>query len=153
MKVFIGPYKSSETFFNRIINFIKGSDRNIKVKIHEYDTWSLDHTLSYIIYPLLVKFKEMEQHSFAFVDDEDVPEHLKLRDVYDEERDIAKWQYTVDEMIYSFKTLSEDVWDNKYYSENDDGTYNFDKEGYDIENNRINNGLRLFAKYYRHLWS
>ena len=31
-------------------------------------------------------------------------------------------------------------------------THKFDSEGYDAWNKRIENGLRLFGKYYRGLW-
>jgi hypothetical protein len=31
-------------------------------------------------------------------------------------------------------------------------THEWDKEGYDKHSKRIDNGLRLFGKYYRGLW-
>ena len=45
------------------------------VKIDYWDTWSMDHTLSPIILPMLKQLKETKQGS-PFVDDADVPEHL-----------------------------------------------------------------------------
>jgi hypothetical protein len=36
-------------------------DQKVKVKIHNYDVWSLDHTLAHIIHPALVKLKDCKQ--------------------------------------------------------------------------------------------
>ena len=44
MKVRLGPYK-------------KNSDRKIDVQIDRFDTYSLDHTLAYIILPALIQLR------------------------------------------------------------------------------------------------
>lgn len=49
MRVEIGPY---------INNPKSKKKRKIKVTIHSYDMWSLDHTLALIILPALKKFKK-----------------------------------------------------------------------------------------------
>ena len=41
MKVFIGPYTDD------------GEEQKTEIEIHEYDTWSMDHTLAPIILPML----------------------------------------------------------------------------------------------------
>ena len=41
--------------------------RKIKVKIDNYDTWSMDHTLAYIIVPMLKQLHETK-HGAPFVD-------------------------------------------------------------------------------------
>ena len=46
------------------------------VKIDRWDTWSMDHTLAFIILPMLKQLKA-DKHGAPFVDDEDVPEHLR----------------------------------------------------------------------------
>ena len=86
------------------------------------DIYNLDTTLAKIIYPLLIKIKH-ESTSFAQVDPNDVPSNFK---------DSEAWDYVLDEMIYSF---------HSYFSER-----------YNQDENRIQNGLRLFGKYYTSLW-
>ena len=52
-------------------------DRKIDyVKIDYWDTWSMDHTLGHIALPMLKQLKATK-HGSPFVDDEDVPEHLR----------------------------------------------------------------------------
>ena len=46
------------------------------VKIHSYDTWSMDHTLSLIIHPMLVQLKNTN-HGTPYTDDDDVPDLVK----------------------------------------------------------------------------
>ena len=46
------------------------------VKIDHYDTWSMDHTLSHIVLPMLKQLKK-DKHGSPLVDDEDVPEELR----------------------------------------------------------------------------
>jgi hypothetical protein len=46
------------------------------IKIDKWDTWSMDHTLSPIILPMLKQLKEVK-HGAPNVEDEDVPEHLR----------------------------------------------------------------------------
>jgi len=50
--------------------------------------------------------------------------------------------------------VSEDYDGVKYYrmDKGPNDTSHFDKKGFDKYNERINNGLRLFGKYYRSLW-
>ena len=50
--------------------------RKIKVRIDRWDTWSMDHTLSYIVLPMLKQLNKTK-HGAPFVDDEDVPEYLR----------------------------------------------------------------------------
>jgi len=63
MKVNIGP-------------FVDEGDRVIDVHIDEFDTWSMDDTLSHIILPMLKQLKETK-HGAPNVDKEDVPSELR----------------------------------------------------------------------------
>ena len=67
MKVEIGPYNDDN---------VEGFERKIVIHIDDYDTWSMDHTLAPIIAPMLKQLKATK-HGAPFVDDEDVPEHLR----------------------------------------------------------------------------
>lgn len=92
-----------------------------------------------------------------------------------------RWNYVIDEMIHSFECIVDDDWEDQFHSGNIDfdwvpldsdnneveekdatrfeikkgssNTHSFDKEGWIKANDRINNGLRLFGKYYRSLWT
>ena len=62
---------------NPTINrYLDNKERNIKVKIHEYDTWSMDITIALIIHPMLVHLKATKNGS-PLVNDDDVPENLR----------------------------------------------------------------------------
>ena len=133
------------------------------VKIDYWDTWNMDSTLAPIILPMLKQLKE-HKHGSGIVDLEDVPEYLrcdsteewddqKCFDFYREhevkegDRDIhARWDWVLDEMIWAFEQLCDYDNDAQFYKNG------FDVEGYQKHHDRINNGTRLFGKYYRGLW-
>jgi hypothetical protein len=120
--------------------------RTIKVRIDKYDVWSMDHTLSYIILPMLKHLKE-NKGSSPTVDDADVPDYLRSTVAPSSEGPYGiddnfhkRWQWVLDEMIFAFEMKVDDTWEDKFYSV---------KEVQD----RISNGFRLFGKYYESLWS
>jgi hypothetical protein len=134
------------------------------VKIDYWDIWNMDSTLAPIILPMLKQLKE-HKHGSGIVDLEDVPEYLrcdsteewddqKCFDFYREhevkegDRDIhARWNWVLDEMIWAFEQLCDYDNDKEFYHGE-----KFDVKGYEKHHNRINNGTRLFGKYYRNLW-
>ena len=142
MKVWIGPYKDDNSL------------RKEEISIHDYDTWNMDHTLALIALPMLKQLKATK-HGVPYLDYEDMPEHLQfIRREYDSraigdlfngtgynddefQRQVEVWDWMIDEMIWAM----EQVIDN-------DIKYIGDTEHHD----RIDNGLKLFGKYYRSLW-
>ena len=58
-----------------ISNYDDDGERTINVRIDDFDTWSMDHTLAPIILPMLIQLKETK-HGSPKVDDADVP-HLQ----------------------------------------------------------------------------
>lgn len=214
MYIKIGPYKnyiSSYTYTKHIEKYIgeKACDnlddfiqpilnvlwnnrlwneRKIKIRIDNYDVWSMYHTLAMIIVPMLKQLKDTK-HGAPFVDDEDVPDELKSTNaepLTEAQKNIGevdnnhfrRWDWILDEMIWAFEqdTL-EDGWENQYYSGKTDHewkllnpeetdpekkfyemkkgpnhTFTVDKEGMEKHRNRMENGRRLFAKYYNSLW-
>ena len=93
------------------------------------------------------------------------------------DRDIhARWNWVLDEMIWAFEQMCDDDNDKQFHSgkhdmksvacewdengkptmftfeEGPNHTAKFDREGYENHHARINNGLRLFGKYYHNLW-
>ena len=149
-----------------------------KVKIHNYDTWNMDATLASIIYPLLKQLKEQKQ-GYGFVDDADAPEELNSKyapaeNQYEWDQNAkARWDWVLDEMIWAFEQLDNDNWEEQFHSGESDidfqpcennpnlhtlvhgpnHTHKFDAEGYKKFSARIDNGLTLFGKYYRGLWT
>jgi hypothetical protein len=88
-----------------------------------------------------------------------------------------RWDWVMDEMIWAFEQLNMDDWEAQFHTGVHDhlwipskeldakgkpltyemkrgpkDTHKFDKKGWTNHSNRINNGLRLFGKYFRALW-
>ena len=79
------------------------------VKIDRYDTWSMDHTLSYIIHPMLVQLNK-EKHGAPFTDDADVPDELKSTSAPPKENEwdtddnhFKRWDWIMNEMVWAFE--------------------------------------------------
>jgi hypothetical protein len=181
MKVYIGPYaryfgpfdlaellkyvgvsedrrfeigeRLSNTWLGKFIIKLNSNSRKVKVKIDYYDTWSMDHTLALIILPMLKQIKATK-HGSAMVEDKDVPKHLRStsappkKNEWDLDENVhPRWEWVLDEMIWTFEQLASDelVF---YNSEKDE----FDMKAYKKHQARIDNGLRLFGRYYQGLW-
>jgi hypothetical protein len=149
------------------------------VKINHWDTWSMDHTLSSIIVPMLKQLKETK-HGAPHVDDEDVPEELKSTSApptedYDvDDNHFKRWDYVMDEMIFAHQSKLDDDWQSQFYTgvadyiqvevedekygklyqmkEGPNHTQKVDWDGMKAYEARIQNGFRLFGKYYQGLW-
>jgi hypothetical protein len=152
--------------YNQTINrYLDRKERKVKVKIERYDTWSMDHTLSHIIVPMLKQLQE-SKHGSPFVDDEDVPEELRStsappkKDEYDlDDNHHKRWEWALSEMIWAFEQKARDDWEGDYYKYEDDPTAMFglklvweDADGRKAHQERMNNGFRLFGRYYECLW-
>ena len=134
--------------------------RKIKVKIHNYDVWGMDHTLALIILPMLKLLKEKKQGS-PFVDDEDVPTELHRSSAkpVENEWDVdeffhKRWEWVLDEMIYSFTMITEEEdWESELISPQKTALETQQMwEKHKAIQNRISNGFRLFGKYFQSLW-
>ena len=152
--------------YNHTVNlYLDNSKVNRKVKIHKYDTWSMDHTLAYIVHPMLIQLKETK-HGAPNVDDEDVPEELRSTNAPPKENEWdtddnwhLRWDWVMDEMIWAFEQKTID-WEDQYYGEwIEDATKPFggynsknDFDGMKKHQERMSNGFRLFGKYYEGLW-
>jgi hypothetical protein len=155
------------------------------VKIDNYDTWSMDSTLTPIILPMLKQLKETK-HGAPFTEDADVPERLRSttpaaqkakKESWDTDGNhFKRWDWIMDEMIWAFEQLADD-WEAQFHSGESDivwvpskeldakgkpltyemksgpkDTRKWDKKGYMKYSARIDNGTRLFGKYFRALW-
>lgn len=108
-KIVIGFLDILNTLVRPINHWSSRRKRRIQVSVDSYDVWSADHTLALIIHPVLVKLKEQKQGS-PFVDDDDVPDHLKSTSAPPKENDWDtdnnhhdRWEYVLDEMIWAFE--------------------------------------------------
>ena len=156
--------------------FTKG--QRIKIEIDRHDTWSMDHTLAWIILPLLLQLKETKHGFPSMVSsqyDNVQPGQMCFDFMYEDSpeaylEDLKKWDDILDKMIWSFKQIVEDEYDQVYHhgkSElttkkigngsvevvdlNSNGHW-YDHVGHRLHEERIQEGLDLFAKYYRCLW-
>ena len=138
------------------------------VKIDYWDTWSMDHTLSYIIVPMLKQLKATK-HGAPYVDDEDVPERLRSINAKPKENDwdtdefhFDRFDWVLDEMIWAFEQKTKDNDDEAFFDwsevdhdkslENQYSKVKIDRDGLDAHQARKTNGYRLFGKYYEGLW-
>jgi hypothetical protein len=155
-------------------------ERKEIVRIDDYDVWSADYNISFIVLPLLKRLKELK-HGAPFVAMEDVPETLRSDNPLPtttegwegtDEKWQARWDYVLDEMIFAHENIVDESWETKFFSGEPNldnikftegeaeavslraitGTRYFDVDGYKAHTERIENGLRLFGKYYRGLW-
>ena len=168
-----------QTIYNKTINlYLDKAQRKVKIRVDGYDVWGADHTIAMLVHPLLLKLKE-NKHGAPYVDDEDVPEHLRStaappkKDEWDTDDNHSKrWDWVLDEMIWAFEQCAkEDTGDDQFYSgevdwkfekEEDSNysrmtygpnhTFKVDEEGKKAHYERIKNGHRLFGKYYFSLW-
>lgn len=138
------PNQKNETWLVSALQKLNDKrKRKISVHIDEWDTYSLDHTLALIILPCL-KQLNATKNGAPNVDNEDVPKDLQAsaeelaqhkKNGETDDNYFKRWDYVLSEMIYAFEMLVEcDDVNNRQ------------------NNDRIDNGLRLFGKYYRALW-
>jgi len=164
--LFTSTKDDKETLLYKVLLWVdKRRKRTEYVKIDYYDTWSMDSTLSIIILPML-KQLQSTKHGSHDVDLEDVPEYMRTTDTeeyeaqatfefYREDKEERKynihdrWDWIIGEMIWAFEQIVEDN-EAKFFEglSHED----FDRKGYEEYHNRINNGLKLFGKYFRGLW-
>lgn len=166
-----------DSWFYRLLSWIYSKQkRSVKVRIDEFDTWSMDHTLAYIITPML-KQLQASKHGAPFVNDEDVPEELKSTSAPPKENEydtdvnhFKRWDYVLNEMVWAFEQHALDN-DPDFWIEQPVGMYFepctdnpslstmkydkegvFDQEAYNAYHERKTNGFRLFGRYYQNLW-
>ena len=152
--------------YNHTVNlYLDNKEVNRSVKIHDYDTWSMDHTLAYIIHPMLIQLKETK-HGAPMVDQGDRPEHLKAKKQsdYDESGTdkfhFEAWDWILDEMIFAFESKMQEDDEMSFFGEWVEdkskvlgGSFkSVDWDGLKAHRARVANGFRLFGKYYESLW-
>lgn len=175
-KVITTVLDAIDDFFLNVPNRINAKrEQKVEVRIDPWDVWNFDQTLAHIILPGLKKIRE-SKNGAPNVQNEDVPKDLHApvngepTDDVDEHW-FERWDYILGEMIFAFECISRDDWEDQFHSGNIDihfedvgdgyfemkkgpnDTWKFDHEGAEKMRNRIQNGLRLFGKYYTSLWT
>jgi len=167
-----------QSIYNCTINlFLDRRVQKVKVRIDRWDTWSMDHTLAYIVLPMLKQLKETK-HGAPYVDPKDVPKELQPKKQTKKQKDngetdsthFERWDWVLDEMIFAFDSKVNDGWEDQFetgetdlqWKKLEDGNYQmvegpkhtrvYDWEGRKKYEERISNGFRLFGKYYENLW-
>mgnify|MGYP003634402090 FL=1 len=170
MRVKIGKYPTHRFYHNWLYNWFGYSQQQrTSIKIHKYDTWSMDDTLAPIILPMLVQLKAT-QHGAPMVDLEDVPKLLhptkKQQAEYKktgstDPKFFTRWDWVLDEMIWAFEQKCRDDWQDDYYGDYVEDQNNrplsgrfewTDGDGRMKHQERMTNGFRLFGKYFENLW-
>jgi hypothetical protein len=142
------------------------------VKIDRWDTWSMDHTLAYIILPML-KQLDKEKHGAPYTEDDDVPEYLRSHMAQPKENEwdtdslhFMRWDWILAEMIWAFEQEIRDDDEAEFFDHSECGDEKFpwdkdgqyiskvkvDREGLEAHQKRKANGFKLFGKYYQNLW-
>jgi hypothetical protein len=141
------------------------------VKIDRWDTWSMDHTLAYIILPMLKQLSETK-HGAPYTEDDDVPEYLRSHMAQPKENEwdtdslhFMRWDWILTEMIWAFEQTVKDDDELQFFDHseckdlNDIKDWNeritkikVDEKGLKVHQKRKANGFRLFGKYYQNLW-
>jgi hypothetical protein len=164
--------ENGESWLLKVCQWIESKrKRRIYVRIDKYDTWSMDHTLAHIIVPMLKQLKATK-HGAPSVDNEDVPSPLRstapgARDRCENDWDIDdnhfhRWEYVLDEMIWTFEQQLDDTAENQFYDHGEKiagesimdsvERLKVDDAGLKAWADRKQNGYRLFGKYYEALW-
>lgn len=137
MRIEIGPYSEG---------------RKLDIHIDEWDTWNLDHTLALIIVPCLKQLRDTN--------------HGHPSDLTEEE-----WINIQNKMIWAFEQILDNDNEDQFFSGKADiyfeeipgtdlselkrgpkDTFKLDYEGLARHREMIQEGLDLFAKYFRDLW-
>ena len=168
-----------QDFYN-VFNWLYFDRRQQKISVHidPWDTWSMDHTLSEIVVPMLKQLKHTK-HGAPNVDDDDVPAELQSKYAVEPGKPelgitdsnwFDRWDWVLDEMIFAFEAKRQDNWEEQFYSGDTDiyfedldnghsemkrgpkDTFKVDREGLQAYADRMQNGFRLFGKYYQNLW-
>ena len=167
-----------QSVYNLInVPFLDKRQQKVKVRIDPWDTWSMDHTLAYIVLPMLKQLKETK-HGAPYVDLKDVPKELHGKKLTKRQKDngevddkhFERWDWVLGEMIFAFDSKVNDGWEEQFetgesdlqWKKLEDGNYQmvngpnhtreYDWEGRKKYEERISNGFRLFGKYYQNLW-
>lgn len=150
MKVYIGNFPKFRWYtgwLQTLFGYDVGIEPRRYVKIDDHDTWSMDNTLAHIVYPMLLQLRKVK-HGATFVDMDDRPDHLigTVPAPFEvDEYHFQAWDWVITEMIFAFHSKINN-WKEDFYVGPIDDDARLDYQA------RVNNGFRLFGRYYENLW-
>jgi len=160
----------------------KKKKRKVYVHIDRWDTWNMETTLGYIVRPMLKQLREKKHGApDVDAEDVPEHLHSNEADVerYNtdgttDDKFFQRWDWVMDEMIFAFESLeggANEDWEDQFTTGNYDFRFKkIDEKGtsemvhgpnHTAETDwdarkaygaRIQNGFRLFGKYYQNLW-
>ena len=143
MKLYIGP--SIKSIFSFLPWVSKKPTKTKIIKVDDWDIADIPSTLALIILPVLLKYEKESCIATIFVEDCDVPTHLRIEQNLNQEELsnilLKRSKYVLGEMIFAF---SECVPNEKSFNGSPDELHHYEW--------RVSNGLLMFGKYYEHLW-
>ena len=162
----------SDSRLTKLCEWIQSKKKRTEwVHIDNYDVWSMDHTLALIILPMLTKLQK-QKHGYGMIDDKDVPKEYRST-VKGAKKGLNQWDWdhnaearyawVMEELIWTFAQLCDDQDGEGQFYDHTESTkekdfnrsmqkLKVDRAGLEAHQKRIENGLRLFSKYYRTLW-
>jgi hypothetical protein len=152
------------------------------VKIDYWDTWSMDHTLGLIALPMLKQLQTKKHGAPFVDDEDVPEElkstsaPAKENEWDTDENHFKRWDWVMNEMIFAFEHHLNKEWEEAYRSggwdtkseacawdetgkatmykmvEGPNHTYKCDYDGMKVVEDRIQNGFKLFGRYFQNLW-
>jgi hypothetical protein len=163
----------NDTWLTRFCQWVQSKKKRVEfVHIDNYDVWGMDHTLALIILPMLRKL-QTQKHGYGWIDNKDVPKELRssargartgIKNSYDWDNYAeARYSWMMAELIWTFEQLADDCDNEDQFFDHTESSkekdlnksirkLKVDRVGLKAHQDRIENGLRLFGKYFRTLW-
>jgi hypothetical protein len=158
-----------DSYLMRFCNWVhKFKKRQEYVRIDHYDAWNADHTMALVIAPLLIELRK-NKHGSGYIDDCDVPEHLrstaapKPEHEWDSDTNLHKrYEWFLDELIWAFTEHAKEDEDSKFYDHSESSKepdlmksiklLKVDYAGLEAHNKRKQHAFQMFGKYFQTLW-
>lgn len=157
-----------DSWLMKFCNWVQSKKtRQEYVKLDYYDHWNVDHTLAVIIAPLLIELKK-HKHGYGFIDDADVPEHLrstngtKANDWDWDSLAEARYAWFLDEIIWAFSQHKRDDEKSEFYDHTESEKckdlmesiklLKVDDAGLKAHDLRKQHAFNMFGKYFQTLW-
>lgn len=158
-------------------------EEKAKVRVDSWDIWDMSVTLGKIILPTLKKYREDIFSAPIIDEEDIPNHIKEKKDTFEYEGEyyIEAWKYILDEIIWAFEQITDANAENQFHTgelkyefvpiddkgnevpkekatffrfdEKENSTFKFDKEAYELWNEKINKNMILFGKYFRALWS
>ena len=142
--------------------------RKVDIRLDKYDSWGADTTIALITLPILKQLKTTK-HGSGFIEDVDVPEHLRStsapfkEDTNDHDDNFHKrYEWFLNEVIWVLSCVASDDDTDKYYDHGvpvkgeslmeSIGRIKVDREGLEAHIARKQHALMMFGKYFETLW-